>query len=218
MKKIKSILLALTIITTSSIIWSCSQEETSSQNEKLSKNQIENLKAYIYKSTVKGETNKSISDYNFDASIIRDYNFDDVKIVKSETGEDFAVINSNNFDIRNKRNKAIFLGFNGVDFDGTPMLTETINEDNGLKSINLSSIDDELLITIGIDTSNEKVDVTYFNKNPKKTDCGQALADCLLAAYSENHGWATVALYVTTVLVPETSLVIMAACYDKNCK
>jgi hypothetical protein len=163
--------------------------------------------------------NKSISDYNFDASIIKDYNLDDVRIVQVNTGEKLALINSNNFDIRNKRNKAICLGFNGVDFGGTSMLTEAINEDNGLKSINLSSIDDELLIIIiGIDTSNEKVDVKYFNKNPKKTDCGHALADCLLAAYSENHGWAAVALYVTPVIEPVTSLLIMAACHDKNCK
>jgi len=47
-------------------------------------------------------------------------------------------------------------------------------------------------------------------------DCGASVAGCVSDAYS-NHGWLSVALFVESAFIPETTVVIAAACAIKNC-
>jgi hypothetical protein len=46
--------------------------------------------------------------------------------------------------------------------------------------------------------------------------CGQAVADCIAAAYT-NNGWASVWATLQSAFVPATAVAIAAACIAKNC-
>jgi hypothetical protein len=46
--------------------------------------------------------------------------------------------------------------------------------------------------------------------------CGQAVANCVAGTYV-NHGWMSVALWVETAFIPQTSIAVAGACAIKNC-
>jgi len=57
----------------------------------------------------------------------------------------------------------------------------------------------------------ENVNSTLF-----RSGCGDAVIGCMSDAYS-NHGWLSVALFIESAFIPETTVIIAAACAGKNC-
>jgi len=53
-------------------------------------------------------------------------------------------------------------------------------------------------------------------KTVRMAGCGQAVANCITAAYT-NNGWVSVWAFVQTAFIPETAVAIAAACAVRNC-
>lgn len=102
---------------------------------------------------------------------------------------------------------------NGVVIDEYIVKTDESNPQ--LKKLNFMESDFSNFLSFDFNLQSESIEVTN-KKNRKKDGCGQAVMDCIQDVYS-NHGWASVAAWVTTAFIPETALIFAGACYDRNC-
>jgi len=213
-----------TIIVTTAIFISCQKEPISvidSGNEQSSVNNKEEQFSYNKASISqvksvdvwKKENIKKINTLNEKNNLNNSFNFEDIEVVtNNETGTESIVINQNNFSNDNSVNTAIGLFMNGNNVLQATIV-ETIKVDDNINEINYYDLDYNFLYGIRIDKEN-KTFIVLPNTN-KEGGSGQATADCITDAYS-NHGWVSVAAWVTTAFIPATAVAIAADCAIHN--
>lgn len=159
------------------------------------------------------EINDVISFVSKDIKTINDYNFKNIKFVFNEQTPNYGsyVINNINFDTNQSVNEAITFISENKNYRNL-YFVKTISKDKTINILEIINLDKTLNYSINFNLNEN----TIYYANTMRRPCGQAVIDCINDAYS-NHGWASVGLFLTSAFIPETAVVVAAACYDRNC-
>lgn len=158
------------------------------------------------------EINDVISIVSKDIKTINDYNFKNIKFVFSEQTPNYGsyVINNINFDTNQSVNEVITFISENKNYRNL-YFVKTISKDKTINILEIINLDK----TLNYSTNFNLNENTIYYANTMRRPCGQALIDCINDAYS-NHGCFNWIVF-TSAFIPETAVVVAAACYDRNC-
>lgn len=182
------------------VLGSCSKEDNESHNKALT------LQEKIDNWLLNNESNSNnlISDikYDFDHPILREVD-----------GNTIVIFNEVNFDSNNTINYGI--SFIETEKELKPFLTvKTIEESDSIKKLEYFDSNNDFLFSWTFDL-NKKEMIVKADGQVSKRNWGQDTADCINDAYT-NHGWTSVGLWIESICIPETGIVVAAACAITN--
>lgn len=208
--------ITVTLITFLTIFTSCNNEETLTKDVSdlnINKKTIKSLK------TINSIKSKIENDNNMLSRIENTYDFENAELVNLNTSQDTAiVVKSLNYNETNQINTSLIIGYDEEEAGGDVFVMEinNVNKNNSLIVITIKTLDNEIYSKIVLDNLTNTKTINNYDLSRRKP-CGQAVMDCIDDGYT-NHGWISVALGITTAIVPHTFAVAVAACYDRNCK
>lgn len=91
-----------------------------------------------------------------------------------------------------------------------------VTSNGGIAKLNYLTLDNEPLLTVIADSNTEKFSYIYPSHNGGRIECGQATIDCVVDSY-ENLGWASVGLFIATLVQPQVGAAVAALCAVEEC-
>jgi len=141
----------------------------------------------------------------------------------SRTTQDGSTISSivaRQVDYDGNSSETITLGLfeqNGVIIGG--MFVKTSFKSAGVKILSYYSLERVLLSEVELDL-NKNISKIQFLKSIEnsnmRTACGQATMDCFSDMYT-NRGWGSVFMTLSSIIVPEIAVAVMAGCAAGSC-
>ena len=87
----------------------------------------------------------------------------------------------------------------------------------GVAKLNYVTLNDKHLVTVIADSNTESFSFSYPSGDTDgRIECGQATIDCVVDSY-ENLGWASVGLFVATLITPQVGAAVAALCAVEEC-
>lgn len=200
----KAIICAFILIGVS-LLNSCKNDEVLNNNQELN-----NLTNFTYKKVTNPEI---INGFLSKASTLKSsegisFNLENIyELDLIGRSQKFYYILQTGFDECNNSNYGLFNAMNKNGDFGKPLIikTEKFGED---KIISYYNDANQLIVSLKLVSATETVEVLSLKS---ANDNGQETADCIVDAYS-NHGWISSWLWVQTLIIPTTGVIIAADC------
>ncbi|HNP18506.1 MAG TPA: hypothetical protein PKL31_08745 [Fulvivirga sp.] len=204
MKKIVIELLLLLVVVSSCDVNSIEPEET---NEFITKYDVDfTTKKLVNNFILKNDIKSNIS--KIDSKVLN-FDYSEMKLIKSN-GLEFIIMYENDYSDSNDNNSLLSFQKSGNEIVGAN-ITEVTRISKDLMEVYTYGLDGEIIFSYEIDVKSNKINSIDKGNFNSRTECGQATMNCINSAYS-NFGWASVALWVGTVLDPAIGLGVAAGC------
>lgn len=148
-------------------------------------------------------------------SKITEFDYDNAKIVlDKESNGKVLVARQKNYDSKtNNLSLGLYLDNNDNVLSYFIVKNDKIN--NEYDKISYLDYDNNVLTEVYLNKKTNTFESPQ-QKISSRRGCGQAVANCVSNAYSE-QGWKSVGLFIVTAFQPEISLVVAGLCAGKNC-
>ena len=202
-------------------ITACNKEDLSNSSN-TSKGSPELVSSSVAKNEIISEINSLNIDFQKVANLLGlnsldkdDFDYSNIKSVKIDNFiYDCAIVQ---YKYNNTAKISfVFPKVNGIFVK--PMLVQQMKD-----RINYFDFKDNILIiareensSVKFKSQNIQFQVENVNSTLFRSDCGDAVISCMSDAYT-NHGWLSVAIFIESAFLPQTTVVIAAACAGKNC-
>ncbi len=157
------------------------------------------------------KTLKSTSKISFDFSPV-------YQISKSnDTIQSIIMVNQLGYNKNNTKNYGFCVILrNSDDTFHSPFIAETDKVNKDIYKVSYFNGKHELIFSVIINSSKRTAHVIHQKSVMTTKDCGDKVVACLEDVY-QNHGWASIAAFVTTAFIPATAAVFAADCYGHMC-
>ena len=139
--------------------------------------------------------------------------------IKNNPKLSFLMVRSVGYNKNNKKNYGLSVGVKNSDSTfHTPFIAETDRVNDTIYKINYFNEKNRLTCSMVINLTQRTVQFTHQKSSMSimYEDCGDKVEACLEDVYT-NHGWASLAVFIETAFIPETSVAFAADCYGHMC-